>query len=180
MSISDDPSFAPLPEPTYTKELVLLGLACAYTVYRLGWSSPFAFSHNLHLPIHEAGHLLLTPFGEFMHFLGGSLFQVMFPLVFMGSFILRRDLFSAFLVLLWSGDALIDISFYVADAYAQEMPLIGGEHDWAYLLGVLDKVHYATPLGHFVWNWGALTMLLGCAGALWVLNRRAGFIRVKP
>lgn len=169
----------PTPPPRYTQELILWILACLYTFYRLNWSSPFAFSHHLHLPIHEAGHLLFTPFGEVMHFLGGSLFQVAFPLVFVGSFVLRRDLFSAFLVLLWSGDSLIDVSFYVADAYDQALPLIGGEHDWAYLLGVIDKVHYASQLGHAVWWWGALTMLAGCIGAAWVLNHKAGFIRIK-
>ena len=34
------------------------------------------------LPIHETGHLVFAPFGEFLQFLGGSLFQVLFPLAF--------------------------------------------------------------------------------------------------
>lgn len=82
-------------------EVVLLLLACAYTFYRLRWSDPHALSHNLHLPIHEAGHFIFIPFGEWMHFLGGSLFQVVFPLAFSVSFLLRKELFSALLVLLW-------------------------------------------------------------------------------
>ena len=168
-----------LESPSYTQELVLLALAWVYTLYRLYWSSPFPWSHNIHLPIHEAGHLLFTPFGEFMHFLGGSLFQVAFPLAFVVSFIFRREVFSAILVLIWCGDSLIDVSYYIGDAYAQQMPLIGGEHDWAYLLGELDKVHYATQLGTFTWWWGALLMLGACVGATFVLNQKAGFIRVK-
>lgn len=163
----------------YTTELVLLILACCYTVYRLMFSSPFAWTHNLHLPIHEAGHLLFTPFGEFMHFLGGSLFQVIFPVFFTVSFVIRKELFSAILVLIWSGDSLIDVSFYVGDAYAQQMPLIGGEHDWAYLLGVIDKVHHAEALGNFTWWCGALLMIFACAAAAVVLNKKAGYIQVQ-
>jgi hypothetical protein len=168
----------PSPSFQYT-EVVLLILACGYTFHRLGWSSSDALSHTVHLPIHEAGHFIFTPFGEWMHFLGGSLFQVVFPLAFSVSFLLRKELFSAILVLLWCGDSLIDVSFYVGDAYHQELQLIGGEHDWAYLLGSIDKVHYATELGNFTWWCGAMVMLIACFGGALALNQKAGFIKIR-
>lgn len=174
-TLEDNPS-----SPRYYTEAALWVLACFYTFYRLRWSSPFALSHNIHLPIHEAGHFIFTPLGEWMHFLGGSFFQVVFPLAFSVSFLLRKELFSAILVLLWCGDSLIDVSFYVGDAYAQEMPLIGGEHDWAYLLGSIDKVHYATEFGNFTWWCGALVMLMACLGGAMALNHKAGFIKIRP
>ena len=34
-----------------------------------GW-----FLDNVDLPIHETGHLVFSPFGEFMQFAGGTLF----------------------------------------------------------------------------------------------------------
>lgn len=179
--LSEDLPQAPSDSPfRHFTEMALLLLACAYTFHRLRWSDPHALSHNIHLPIHEAGHLIFTPFGEWMHFLGGSLFQVVFPLAFSASFLLRKELFSALLVLLWCGDSLIDVSFYVGDAYAQELQLIGGgEHDWAYLLGSIDKVHYATALGSFTWWCGALVMLGACLGGAIALNHKAGFIKIS-
>jgi hypothetical protein len=38
-----------------------------------------SFMHNILLPIHEAGHVLFMPFGDFMGILGGSLFQLLLP-----------------------------------------------------------------------------------------------------
>ncbi len=40
--------------------------------------------HMVNLPFHEAGHLLFAPFGDFMMSLGGSLLQVIVPLVCAG------------------------------------------------------------------------------------------------
>lgn len=74
---------------------------------------------------------------------------------------------------------MIDVSFYVGDAYAQELQLIGGEHDWAYLLGSIDKVHYATTLGALTWWCGALVMLAGCLGGAMALNHKAGFVKIR-
>lgn len=158
------------PPMSANTKLVILGLAGLYIFYRLFYAGPFTFSHNIHLPIHEAGHLFFTPLGEFMHFLGGSLFQVVFPLVFVGSFLLRKDLFSASIIAIWAADSLMDVSYYIGDAYAQRMPLIGGEHDWAFLLGRLDWVHHAEFLGGLTWWIGCLGMLLTWFAALFALG----------
>ncbi len=166
------------PLPAWAPPLILV-LALIWLVYRLFSNNPFLFTHHLHLPIHEAGHMVFLPFGEFMHFLGGSAFQVMFPAFFTGSFILRRDFFAAAITLLWIGDSLIDVSFYVADAYRQELPLIGGEHDWAVLLGMLDMTHHADFLGGLTWWAGALTMLSGFVMALLIANHQAGWVKIK-
>jgi hypothetical protein len=40
-----------------------------------------SFLHLINLPFHEAGHILFSPFGEFMTTLGGSLTQVLVPIV---------------------------------------------------------------------------------------------------
>ena len=51
-----------------------------------------SFLDNVDLPIHETGHLLFRVFGEFMMIAGGSLFQVIFPAVFVGYFIWQKEL----------------------------------------------------------------------------------------
>jgi hypothetical protein len=59
-----------------------LVLLAVWSWYLIGYDYRFAeinlsFMHDILLPIHEAGHVLFRPFGEFMTILGGSLFQVM-------------------------------------------------------------------------------------------------------
>ncbi|TBR13964.1 MAG: hypothetical protein EPO43_09075 [Rugosibacter sp.] len=57
--------------------------------------------HNILLVIHEAGHVIFMPFGEFMTIAGGSLFQVLLPLGIGVAFLIRnRDPFGA-AVCLW-------------------------------------------------------------------------------
>jgi hypothetical protein len=51
---------------------------------------PTVMDSFLHLPnlvFHEAGHLLMLPFGQFMSVLGGSLFQLLVPLMCAGAFV---------------------------------------------------------------------------------------------
>lgn len=99
----------------------------------------FALIDNINLPIHETGHLVFAPFGEFVTALGGSLFQVAFPAVFVVYFMRRRDDHSASVALWWVAQNLWNVAIYIADAQEQELPLVGGgEHDWAFLLAEMD------------------------------------------
>lgn len=103
------------------------------------WHPGFAIIDNVNLPIHETGHLVFAPFGEFVTALGGSLFQVAFPAVFVVYFMRRRDEHSASVALWWVSQNLWNVAIYVADAQEQELPLVGGgEHDWAFLLAEMD------------------------------------------
>ena len=47
------------------------------------------FLHLINLPFHEAGHIVFSPFGDFMTVLGGSLFQIIVPLICAGAFVRR-------------------------------------------------------------------------------------------
>ena len=163
-----------------TAQGITLIIVGTYCVYRLFSDNPFNFMHNIHLPIHEAGHLFFTPLGEFMHFLGGSFFQIFFPFCFTLSFAWRKDWFASLITLVWVGDSIIDISFYIGDAWKQQMPLIGGEHDWAYLLGVFDIMHHAEIFGSLAWWAGALTLSVGYILALIYAFTSTGWIKISP
>lgn len=106
------------------------------------------------LAVHEFGHYLFMPFGEMMTILGGSLFQVMFPLVFVWYFIWgkeeHRDRHAAMICLWWTSIALLGVSIYAADARAGQLMLLSGAtgeddpdmHDWKNLFsmwGVLNR-----------------------------------------
>jgi hypothetical protein len=97
----------------------------------------------VNLAIHETGHLVFGPFGEFLGFLGGTLFQLAMPAAFVVYFWRRADRHAASVALWWVAQNCWNVSVYVRDARAQVLPLVGGgEHDWAYLLGRLGWLRY--------------------------------------
>jgi hypothetical protein len=107
----------------------------AWGLYDLAHPARGTLLDGVDLAIHETGHLVFGPFGEFVGFAGGTLFQLIMPALFAGYFWRRRDLHSASVALWWVGQNCGHVATYVADARAQELPLVGGgEHDWFYLL----------------------------------------------
>ncbi len=106
-----------------------------------GWTP---FLDGVNVLFHEAGHPILGLFGwETLTILGGSLFQVLLPLSIGVGFWFKRQPLGVAFCGQWVGQNLLYVSRYIADARAQELPLIGGgEHDWTELLtrwNVLDK-----------------------------------------
>ena len=126
-----------------------------------------SFMHNILLPIHEAGHVLFRPFGEFMTILGGSLFQLALPFGIGVAFILKnRDNFGAAIGLWWASVSLIDLSPYIYDALHPQLILLGGRtgaedgpHDWIYLLIKLGQIDHAQRWGAVAHACGGLVML---------------------
>jgi len=129
---------------------------------------------NIDLPIHETGHLVFRPFGELMQFLGGTLFQILMPASFVVYFARRQDRHAASVPLWWVGQNLWNISVYVRDARAQELPLVGGgDHDWAYLLGRFGWLRLDQVIAHYIWFAGCVIYVVAIGGGLLALSRRA-------
>ena len=100
-----------------------------------------SFLDLVDLPIHETGHLVFRLFGEFLGIAGGSLFQVIVPMVFVGYFIWRLQYYSAAIVVFWVGQSILNVWIYAADAVVMQLVLTSGFtgsegsfHDWNYLL----------------------------------------------
>lgn len=122
---------------------------------------PYIFIDNVNLLIHEAGHIIFSVFGEFIEFLGGSLMQLIIPTSFSIYFFIKKDIFALLFSSFWFGENLINISYYIADARYQVLPLIGGgRHDWAYLLSKTNLLNEAESLGVLVFWTGAIIMLV--------------------
>lgn len=115
---------------------------------------------NINLTIHEAGHTILSFFGEFIMFLGGTIFQILFPLLFTCYFFKQLELFSASIMLWWFGVNLFEIGTYAADAQTQLLPLIGGEHDWTYILGRMNLLPQSTLVGNIFHVAGVIAMFV--------------------
>ena len=130
------------------------------------------FMHLIYLPIHEAGHVFFRIFGEFMGIAGGSLFQVIVPVVFFGYFIYHRKPFSASIVLFWVGLSVLDVYVYANDAVVMQLPLLsgltgaeGGFHDWNYLLtetGLLGSTNLIAKMLRFT---GTVLIVAAAIGA---------------
>lgn len=124
--------------------------------------------HNVNLVFHEAGHVFFIPFGRYGSIMGGSIFQVIVPLVFMFSFLLtNRDAFGAAICLWWVGQSTMDIAPYIADARALKIPLTSGGtgadtpgmHDWANLLRPIGWLEYDIRIAT-VFDWVGSGILL--------------------
>ena len=107
----------------------------------LGW---FAFVRNTRVPFlslvdlgfHELGHMLTMWAPRLLYFAMGSINQIAVPLGLAAYFfVIRRDTVGAGLCLAWAGTSAQNVSLYIADAPYQLLPLIGGRHDWAFILG---------------------------------------------
>jgi hypothetical protein len=119
--------------------LALLLAADAQRVIRLAPEAVGLFG-GITLGVHELGHVLWSPFGEWWGVAGGSLTQLIAPLA--ACLVIRRqgDHLGAILPLFWFASSLGNLAAYIADARDMDLPLVSigdGEdvvHDWNYLL----------------------------------------------
>lgn len=157
--------------------LAWLGLQMAVTGYEdvvtQNASTAYWFMHRVDLVFHEAGHVVFRLFGEFMTVLGGSLLQLIMPLVVAGTFLVKHgNNFGATVGLWWTGQSLSDLAPYIADARELRLQLLGGGtgadrpgwHDWENILGRLDLLDQAKMLGGLA---DALGILLMALALLW-------------
>ena len=143
-----------------------------------------SFIHNIVLPIHEAGHVLFMLLGRFMAVLGGSLFQVLLPLVLTAAFVLglggsRRDNFAASLMLWWAAISIIDVAPYIWDAFDPKMMLLDGRtgaesdgHDWQNILGDLGLIKRSHLIAGIAHNLGLALLLAAYAWGATLLYRQ--------
>ena len=123
-----------------------------------------SFLHNANLPFHEFGHVLFSPFGRFMAILGGSLFQILMPLIALLAFsIQQRDNFAASIMLWWCGQNFVDVAPYIKDAPDRAIPLIRGmgeeAHDWGNLLTMTHSLDSATWIANMSFFLGSVIMV---------------------
>ena len=139
-----------------------------------------SFLHHVNLVFHEGGHIVFMPFGRFMTALGGSLLQVLMPLIVMATFLLKsRDAFGGSVGLWWTGQSLMDLAPYINDARDLNLVLLGGYtgkevegHDWEWLLLKTGLIHQDHLLGHGAHNLGLALMLLALVWGGYMLYRQ--------
>ena len=132
-----------------------------------------SFLDLVDLPIHETGHLIFRPFGEFIMIAGGSIFQIIFPLIFFGYFIWKYKYYSAAIVLFWVGQSIINVYVYAQDAITMQLMLTsgmtgseGGFHDWNYMLSHLGLIGSTKTIAGLIRVIGTFTILAAAASAI--------------
>ncbi len=144
-------------------------LVSAYFIYYTMTYKDWHFLDSANLIIHEAGHIVFIPFGLFMTILGGSLLQILFPILFAIYFYRQQQYFSASLLLFWIGQNILNISVYAADAIVMQLPLLGGDnagHDWNNLLAMTDTLKYTDIIGKIIYTIGIIVILLAIFASL--------------
>jgi hypothetical protein len=155
-------------------KLIVAGIASAYFLWCAYDPTQWHLIDGVNLLIHEAGHIVFRPFGEFMMIAGGSLFQVIMPLLFVGYFAYHRKFYSAALVLFWVGESILNVSIYAADSLALQLPLLGGSdsmHDWNYLLSSLNLLPATAKVAGTIRVLGTLTIIGAGVGSFWFASR---------
>lgn len=133
-----------------------------------------SFLDMVDLPVHETGHLLFRPFGEFMMIAGGSLFQIIMPAVFVGYFVWHEKYYSAAIVLLWVGQSILNVFVYAADAVVMQLVLTSGMtgsegsfHDWNYLLTRTGLINSTKTIAGLIRLFGTLTIVAAIVSSVY-------------
>ena len=177
----DVPSIA-LPPSRVLRLVVATGLG-VYGWRRFANVEYWDLLDDVNLAVHEAGHVLFGPLGDHLGVLGGSLFQVLVPAAFVIYFLVRRDRFAASVVMAWVGASLGNVARYIADARAQDLPLLGGEnviHDWWYLLIEWDMLPHDLAIAGWVRMAGALAFFFAVAGCMLFSGSRGELPSTTP
>jgi hypothetical protein len=120
----------------------LLGtlLFATYFIYCILTPHTWHFIDTVNLIFHEAGHAIFFFLPPLITAFMGSGLQMFIPLVCSIYFYRRGEVLSAFLLLFWLTQNIVNVSVYIRDAIPMQLELIGGDssiHDWNYILGEL-------------------------------------------
>jgi hypothetical protein len=140
--------------------------------------------HLISLPFHEAGHVILRPAGQFISSLGGTLGQLIMPLICAYTlWFKQQDHFGSMVAVWWLGQNFVDIAPYIFDARAGTLPLLGGNfghsspygfHDWEYLLTETGLINADHTIAGISFSFGVLCML-GALGFACYFNRKSTY-----
>ena len=121
---------------------------------------------NVHLPIHEGGHLFFSYFGETLQLWGGTIFQLLVPALLAWYFAAQRQLPGTSFCAFGFFHSLAGVATYMSDAIARGLPLVTvgavadeSDHDWYNIFTQLGILPHAVQIG-------SATRLLAWCGLL--------------
>lgn len=171
------PMLESLTEPWHPMPRWAVGAWLAfYTLFlfELGRGSGFLPMIDLvFVPIHEGGHLLFGYLGHGFMVAGGTLLQLLVPLALATYFCFQRQIAGVAFCMFCFFEQFLPIATYMADARAQELPLItvGSpefvEHDWFAMFSSLGLLEHDTQIASVVRITGWLGMIVVVGWVAW-------------
>jgi hypothetical protein len=146
-----------------------IALLAVFAVWGMGvvfarMTEPPSVLHLTVILFHEAGHIFFAPFGDVLRVAGGTLGQLLVPLMCAVALHRRGDNFGAAIAAAWLSLSLIDASVYAYDAADPVLPLIGGGtgadrfHDFVFLFERFGQLAHARGWAVFMKVVGGLAL----------------------
>jgi hypothetical protein len=143
----------------------------------------FLVIDHVNLIVHEAGHLLFGWFGRTLGLWGGTLMELLAPAALAVYFALHRQTSAVAFTAFFFFENLLYISVYMADARAQNLPLVTvgdpemGGHDWFLIFAQLGLLRQDRAIAGAVRVLGWLGML---AAMGWLTHRAMAASEPEP
>lgn len=166
--LGDD--WQPVPRAVLLLACVFYGL---FSIQAARGRGPLLMIDLVFIPVHEGGHLLFRFFGELLMVAGGTLLQLATPLMLAALFVFQRQVPGTTFCIFFFFEQFLPISTYMADARAQELPLLtvgdGDDviHDWNYLFGRFGLLDHDTQIAQAVRVIGWMGMFATVAWMIW-------------
>jgi hypothetical protein len=140
-----------------------------FLLYAVTSRSGFLILDYANLIIHEGGHFFFSWFGDTIRILGGTLGELMVPLLCAVYFFFQRETTGFAFSMFWFFENFPYIGTYMADARTSALSLVGSdESDWTILFTQWNLLAQDQKIGATMRTLGYLGML---ATGLWLANR---------
>ena len=164
----------PVSRPALVAWLVAYAL---FLWYAASDTEGFLAIDHVNLVFHEAGHMFFSWFGHTTMILGGTLGELLVPLLIGVYFGLRRETAGVAFAGFWCFENFLYIGTYMADARAMELPLVGVgdtvDHDWNFLFSQWGVLMHDRGIGAATRELGWLGMVAVMAWLIWMHFRTA-------
>jgi len=163
-----------LPEDDFkpVSRAALIGWGVFYFLFLLNAAlddNGFLFVDHANLMIHEAGHFFFSWFGYYTQILGGTLGQLLVPLLCMLAFVRRGETSAVAFCAFWLFENCLYIATYMGDARTSALPLVGSdESDWTILFTHWGVLVHDRTIAAWVRALGWIGMLGSVAWLAWM------------
>jgi hypothetical protein len=153
-----------------------------FLLYAAADRTGFLLIDYANLTIHEGGHFFFSWFGHTIMILGGTLGELIVPLLCAVFFWWKRETTAVAFCSFWFFENFLYIGTYMADARTSALPLVGSEDsDWTILFTQWGILIHDQQIGHTMRALGWLGMLATVAWLAYRVysdakeNRQPGF-----
>jgi hypothetical protein len=161
-----DDGFAPVSRAAF------VGWAAAYLlflIYAAFNPNGFLFIDLANLMFHEAGHTAFSWGGYYLQILGGTLGELIVPLVCLLVFMRRGQTTAVAFSAFWTFENCLYIATYMGDARRSALPLVGGdESDWTILFSHWGVLQHDLTIAAWTRGIGWVGMLLSVLWLGWM------------